>query len=51
MPSIDLRGRYNADLWNPLKKILFFPMYAIPAFGGSVLGPVIASYMGQGTLS
>ena len=50
-PPLTCAGGTVADLWNPLEKTLIFPMYAILSFGGPVLGPVIASYMGQGTLS
>ncbi|RAL03926.1 MFS transporter [Aspergillus ibericus CBS 121593] len=50
-PPLTCAGGTIADLWNPLEKTLFFPMYAILSFGGPVLGPVIASYMGEGTLS
>lgn len=50
-PPLTCAGGTVADLWNPLEKTLMFPMYAILSFGGPVLGPVIASWMGQGTLS
>ncbi|KAL4802329.1 major facilitator superfamily transporter [Aspergillus unguis] len=50
-PPLTCAGGTIADLWNPLEKTLMFPLYAIASFGGPVLGPVIASYMGQGTLS
>ncbi|EHA18348.1 hypothetical protein ASPNIDRAFT_207820 [Aspergillus niger ATCC 1015] len=50
-PPLTCAGGTIADLWNPLEKTLFFPLYAILSFGGPVLGPVIASYMGEGTLS
>ncbi|KAL4904931.1 hypothetical protein BDW74DRAFT_168103 [Aspergillus multicolor] len=50
-PPLTCAGGTIADLWNPLEKTLTFPLYAITSFGGPVLGPVIASYMGQGTLS
>ncbi|KAL4887530.1 major facilitator superfamily domain-containing protein [Aspergillus karnatakaensis] len=50
-PPLTCAGGTIADLWNPLEKTLTFPLYAITSFGGPVFGPVIASYMGQGTLS
>ncbi|KAB8277201.1 major facilitator superfamily domain-containing protein [Aspergillus minisclerotigenes] len=50
-PPLTCAGGTIADLWNPLEKTLTFPLYAILSFGGPVFGPVIASYMGQGTLS
>ncbi|RAH74878.1 MFS transporter [Aspergillus aculeatinus CBS 121060] len=50
-PPLTCAGGTIADLWNPLEKTLTFPLYAILSFGGPVLGPVVASYMGEGTLS
>lgn len=50
-PPLTCAGGTIADLWNSLEKTLTFPLYAITSFGGPILGPVIASYMGQGTLS
>ncbi|GAB1197620.1 hypothetical protein APSETT444_006919 [Aspergillus pseudonomiae] len=50
-PPLTCAGGTIADLWNPLEKTLTFPLYAITSFGGPIFGPVIASYMGQGTLS
>ncbi|KAE8354010.1 major facilitator superfamily domain-containing protein [Aspergillus coremiiformis] len=50
-PPLTCAGGTIADLWNPLEKTLTFPLYAILSFGGPIFGPVIASYMGQGTLS
>ncbi|KAL3464270.1 major facilitator superfamily domain-containing protein [Aspergillus heterothallicus] len=50
-PPLTCAGGTIADLWNPLEKTLYFPLYAILSFGGPVFGPVISSYMGQGTLS
>ncbi|KAL4784967.1 major facilitator superfamily domain-containing protein [Aspergillus varians] len=50
-PPLTCAGGTIADLWNPLEKTLFFPLYAITSFGGPIFGPIIASYMGQGTLS
>ncbi|PLB43836.1 MFS general substrate transporter [Aspergillus steynii IBT 23096] len=50
-PPLTCAGGTVADLWDPLEKTLAFPVYAILSFGGAILSPVIASYMGQGTLS
>ncbi|KAL4794491.1 major facilitator superfamily domain-containing protein [Aspergillus venezuelensis] len=50
-PPLTCAGGTIADLWNPLERTLFFPLYAILSFGGPVVSPVIASYRGQGTLS
>ncbi|KAJ5161151.1 hypothetical protein N7492_006543 [Penicillium capsulatum] len=51
-PPLTCAGGTIADLWNPLEKTIYFPLYAILSFGGPVLGPAIASYMGQtGVLS
>lgn len=38
-------GGSISDLWPTLEKTYAFPLYAIPGFGGPVLGPVIASYI------
>ncbi|KAJ5929976.1 hypothetical protein N7466_005469 [Penicillium verhagenii] len=46
-PPLTCAGGTIADLWNPLEKTVFFPMYAIISFGGPVLGPVLANYVGQ----
>jgi MFS family permease len=43
-------GGTISDLWNGLEKIYGFPLFAIPAFGGAMLGPVIGSYIGTGNL-
>lgn len=51
-PPLTCAGGTIADLWNPLEKTIYFPVYAVLSFGGPVLGPVIASYIGQtGVLS
>lgn len=50
-PPLTCAGGTVADLWKPLEKTLIFPVYAILSFGGPVLGPLIASWMGQGVLS
>ncbi|CAG8229462.1 unnamed protein product [Penicillium salamii] len=46
-PPLTCAGGTIADLWNPLEKTITFPMYAILSFGGPVLAPVIASFIGQ----
>ncbi|KAJ5769321.1 hypothetical protein N7520_003880 [Penicillium odoratum] len=46
-PPLTCAGGTIADLWNPLEKTIYFPMYAILSFGGPVLGPVLANYVGQ----
>ncbi|KAJ5538528.1 hypothetical protein N7494_008007 [Penicillium frequentans] len=51
-PPLTCAGGTIADLWNPLEKTIYFPMYAVLSFGGPVLGPVLANYVGQtGVLS
>lgn len=50
-PPLTCAGGTIADIWDPLEKTLAFPLYAILSFGGAILSPLIASYMGQGTLS
>jgi len=44
-------GGTVADLWNPLEKVYGFPMFAVFGFGGSMLGPVIGSYMYTSNIS
>ncbi|KAI2479912.1 MFS 1 domain containing protein [Pyrenophora tritici-repentis] len=39
-------GGSVGDLWNPIEKTFAFPLFAIPAFGGPVFGPVIGAYIG-----
>ncbi|RDW61640.1 MFS general substrate transporter-58 [Coleophoma crateriformis] len=38
-------GGSISDMWPSLEKTFAFPMFAISAFGGPVLGPVIGSYI------
>lgn len=38
-------GGTVADLWNPLEKTYAFPLYAIPAFTGPMVGQIIGSYI------
>jgi len=40
-----------ADLWNALEKTYAFSLYAFVGFSGPLLGPVIASFIGQSGLS
>lgn len=45
-------GGSMSDIWNAKEKTWAFPLFAISGFGGPVLGPVIASYIGvTGVLS
>ncbi|KAJ5639333.1 uncharacterized protein N7484_007195 [Penicillium longicatenatum] len=51
-PPLTCAGGTIADLFNPIEKTIYFPMYAVLSFGGPVLGPVLANYVGQtGVLS
>ncbi|KAA8645083.1 uncharacterized protein ATNIH1004_009295 [Aspergillus tanneri] len=50
-PPLTCAGGTIADLWSPLEKTFAFPFYAIFSFSGPILAPVIASFMGQGSLS
>lgn len=44
-------GGTMADLWTGFEKTYAFAIFfAIPAFGGATLGPVIGSYIGTGSL-
>ncbi|BCS13715.1 hypothetical protein ALUC_60271S [Aspergillus luchuensis] len=38
-------GGTVADLWNPLEKTYAFPVYALPAFVGPMIGQIIGSYI------
>lgn len=38
-------GGTVADLWNALEKTYAFPIYAIPAFAGPMIGQMIGSYI------
>lgn len=38
-------GGTVADLWNPLQKTYAFPLYAVPAFGGPVIGQIIGNFV------
>ncbi|KUI63323.1 putative transporter mfs2 [Cytospora mali] len=39
-------GGSMADLYTPLEKTWAFPVYAVPAFGGPMLGAVMGAYIG-----
>lgn len=43
-------GGSVSDMWDSLERSHGFPLYAIPAFSGPVLGPVIGSYIGDGRI-
>lgn len=43
-------GGTISDLWNPLEKTYGFPTFAIGGFSGAVVGPVIGSYIGVGSI-
>jgi MFS family permease len=43
-------GGTISDLWSPLEKTYAFPIFAIGGFAGPPLGPVIASYIGVGSI-
>ncbi|CAG8930482.1 unnamed protein product [Penicillium salamii] len=38
-------GGTVADLWNPVEKAYAFPLYAVPAFSGPMVGQMIGSYL------
>ena len=42
---LTVAGGTIADLWNSVEKVYAFPLFAIPAFGGAMLGPAIGSYV------
>lgn len=43
---LTVAGGTVGDLWSPVEKTFAFPLFAIPAFGGPVLGPVVGAYIG-----
>lgn len=49
-PPLTCAGGSISDMWDSLERAYGFPMYAIPAFAGPVLGPVIGSYIGVGRI-
>lgn len=44
---LTVAGGSMSDLWNNKEMTWAFPMFAVIGFGGPVLAPVIASYIGQ----
>lgn len=50
-PPLTVAGGTIADVWNSAEKAWAFPLYAITAFAGPVLGPVIGAYLGIGDIS
>jgi len=38
-------GSTVADLWNPAQRAYAFPVYAIPAFAGPMIGQIVGSYV------
>ncbi|EMD70064.1 hypothetical protein COCSADRAFT_107325 [Bipolaris sorokiniana ND90Pr] len=43
---LTVAGGTVGDMWSPIEKTFALPLYAIPAFGGPVFGPVIGAYVG-----
>ncbi|KAJ5522101.1 hypothetical protein N7527_006216 [Penicillium freii] len=43
---LTVAGGSISDIWNALEKTFGFPIFAIPAFGGPILGPVVGAYIG-----
>lgn len=48
---LTVAGGTIADIFSPLEAAWTFPVLSLIGFGGPLLGPVIGSYVGQGTLS
>ncbi|KAL4939884.1 hypothetical protein BDV06DRAFT_230787 [Aspergillus oleicola] len=44
---LTVAGGSVSDVWNTLEKTFGFPVFAIPGFGGPILGPVVGAYIGQ----
>lgn len=44
---LTVAGGSMSDLWTTKEMTWAFPMFAITGFGGPVMAPVVASYMGQ----
>lgn len=44
---LTVAGGSMSDLWNTKEMTWAFPMFAVVGFGGPVLAPIIASYIGQ----
>ncbi|KAL4865792.1 hypothetical protein BDV12DRAFT_144592 [Aspergillus spectabilis] len=43
---LTVAGGSISDIWNTLEKTFGFPIFAIPGFGGPILGPVVGAYIG-----
>ncbi|KAL2835483.1 major facilitator superfamily transporter [Aspergillus pseudoustus] len=43
---LTVAGGSISDVWNTLEKTFGFPIFAIPGFGGPILGPVVGAYIG-----
>lgn len=43
-------GGSISDLWNPMERVLAFPVFAAAAFTGPVLGPVMGGYVASSPL-
>jgi len=43
-------GGSLSDLWDPMERVLAFPVFANAAFMGPVIGPVVGGFIGQSTL-
>lgn len=50
-PPLTCSGGTVADVWTPLEKSISYPLYSLGAFGGPLLGPVVAAYIGPSSLS
>ncbi|KAI0145322.1 major facilitator superfamily domain-containing protein [Xylariaceae sp. FL1272] len=46
-PPLTVAGGSISDMWSPLERTFAFPIYAVPGFGGAVLGPVIGTWVGH----
>lgn len=45
-PALTMSGGTCADVYNSVEKTYGFPLFAIPGFGGPILGPIIAAWIG-----
>lgn len=43
-------GGSISDLWDPLERVIAFPVFAVAAFMGPILGPVVGGFIGESTL-
>ncbi|KAI1319506.1 major facilitator superfamily domain-containing protein [Xylariaceae sp. FL0255] len=46
-PVLTVAGGSISDMWSPLERTFAYPVYAVPGFGGAVLGPVIGTWVGR----